>query len=128
MSNRLRQVQAVIHSLSPAEVEVWIVIDAEEVTPTTEVRGKLVGPRCMNLTTVEVAYPLRPFSRHPDRMPPLTRRVIIPEPSLWEPQHRMVYSVSVELWQDGRCCDHTDFNCGLRMAAEGREERAEGHG
>lgn len=116
MSNRLRQVTAEVRRLSPAEAEVWIVIDAEQVTPTTEVRGRLMGPRRAGATTVEVAYPLRPFPRLPDGVPPLTRRVVIPDPSLWEPEQPFLYRVIVELWQDGQRCDQAEFDCGLRMS------------
>src|SRR5262245_39031234 len=115
MSNRLRQVNARVHSLSPIEAEVWIIIDAEQVTPTTEVRGRVVGPRCANRTTVEVPYPLRPLARPLEGLPPLTRRVHIPDPSLWEPERPFVYRVIVELWQDGQRCDQAEFDCGLRM-------------
>ena len=90
------------------------------VTPTTEVRGRLVGPRCPGVTTIEVAYPLRPFPCQPGGVPPLSRRVVIPEPSLWEPQHPFVYRVVVELWEGGQRCDQRQFDYGLRMADGGR--------
>jgi hypothetical protein len=125
MSNRLRNVHALVRSLSPAEAEVWVVIEAEEITPTTEVRGRLVGPRCADRTTIEVSYPLRPFARHPEGVPSLTRHVIIPEPSLWEPERPFLYRVLVELWQDGQLCDQTAFDCGLRMGGAEATPRAE---
>ena len=127
MSNRLRRVTAGLRRLSPAEAEIWVVIEAEEVTPATEVRGRLIGPRCPGVTTVEVAYPLRPLPRHPDGLPPLTRRVVIPDPSLWEPQRPFVYRAVVELWQDGARCDQAEFDYGLRMAGrQGGEGPAPG--
>ncbi len=116
MSNRLRQVTAQLHRLSAAEAEVWLLIEAEQVTSTTEVRGRLVGPRCLGVSTIEVAYPLRPFPQPPQDLPALSRRVVIPEPSLWETQHPFVYRAIVELWQDGRSCDRAEFDYGLRMA------------
>jgi beta-galactosidase/beta-glucuronidase len=116
MSNRLRQVNVQVQRLSAAEAELWLLIEAEQVTPTTEVRGRLVGPRCPGVTTIEVAYPLRPFPRPPEGVPPLSRRVVIPEPSLWEPERPYVYRAVVELWEDGQPCDRAEFDYGLRMA------------
>ncbi|HEX5273632.1 MAG TPA: hypothetical protein VFW33_24215 [Gemmataceae bacterium] len=107
---------AKVHRLSAAEAEVWVVVEAEGAGPSAEVRGRLVGPHCPELSTIEVAYPLRPFPRHPDGVPPLSRRVVIPDPSLWEPQRPYVYSAVVELWDEGKACDRTEFDCGLKMA------------
>ncbi len=115
MKNRLRQVTAQVRRLSSAEAEVWLLIEAEQVTATTEVRGRLVGPRCPGATTIEVAYPLRSFPSHPETLPALSRRVVIPEPSLWEAEQPYVYRAVVELWEDGRLCDRAEFDYGLRM-------------
>jgi hypothetical protein len=119
MSNKLRQVTAQVRRLSAAEAEVWLLVEAERVTPATEVRGRLVGPRCPGASTIEVAYPLRPFPRPPQGVPPLSRRVIVPEPSLWEPGQPFVYRAVVELWEDGQRCDVAEFDYGLRMADGG---------
>ena len=116
MSNRLRQVNVQVQRLSAAEAELWLLVVAERVTPATEVRGRLVGPRCPGVTTIEVAYPLRPFPRPPEGVPPLSRRAVVPEPSLWEPERPYVYRAVVELWEDGQPCDRAEFDYGLRMA------------
>jgi hypothetical protein len=114
--NKLCEVNAEVHRLSPAEAEVWLQIDAREVAPSTEVRGRLTGPRCPGRTTIEVAYPLRAFNQLPPGLPPLSRRVVIPDPSLWEPERPFVYHAVIELWQDGKCCDRAEFDYGLRMS------------
>jgi hypothetical protein len=114
--NKLRSVTAEVRKLTPVEAEVWIIVEAERITPTTEVRGRLVGPRCPGTSTVEVAYPLRAFARRPDGLSSLSRRVVIPEPSLWTPERPSVYRAIVELWQDGARCDQAEFDYGLRMA------------
>jgi hypothetical protein len=117
--NELREVSVVVRRLSAAEAELWVRVEADEITPTTEVRGRMVGPRCACATTVEVAYPLQPFPRHPEGLPPLSRRVAIPDPSLWEPSQPFVYHIIVELWQDGACCDVAEVDYGLRMGRSG---------
>ncbi len=109
MTNRITQIEIRNRSLTPAESEVAITVHAEHVTPTTEVRGRLMGPTCPYSTTVEVAYPLRPFPG----AAPLTMRVIIPEPSLWEPVSPFLYHGPVELWQDGQRCDRVQVRHGL---------------
>ena len=119
MSNRILQVQVQDHSLDPAQAELWISVAAEQVTPTTEVRGRLTGPRCLHAATVEVAYPFRPLLRRPDGVADLTVRTVVPEPSLWEPACPFVYEGVVELWQDGRRCAEAAFRHGLRRVVLG---------
>jgi hypothetical protein len=113
MSNRIRQVEVRDRSLSPAQAEVYVLVTPEQRTPTTEVRGRLMGPSCPYSNTVEVAYPLRPL---PDAAEgeALAGRVIIPEPSLWEPESPFLYRGPVELWQDGARQDRVTVSHGLR--------------
>src|SRR5262249_6410724 len=113
--NKLREVRTEVRRLSPAEAEIWVLVEPDEITPGTEVRGRLIGPRCPGITTVEVAYPLQPFPRRPEGVPPLSRRVVIPDPVLWEKERPFTYHIVVELWQDWALCDQTEFDCGLRM-------------
>jgi hypothetical protein len=63
-----------------------------------------------------VAYPLRPLSpsQKPVESAGLTRRVIIPEASLWEPQCPFLYQGPIELWQDGQHRDQVIVRHGLR--------------
>lgn len=115
MSNQLRAVRAEVHRLSVVEAEIWIVIEVHAITPTTQVRGRVTGPRRPGATTVEVAYPLRVFDRLPPGLPLLARCVVIPDPSLWEPEKPFLYRVLIELWQDGERCDQAELEVGLRM-------------
>jgi hypothetical protein len=116
MENRIRQLKVRNGQLIPARAEVWISVVPEHQTPTTEVRGRLMGPRCPYANTVEVAYPLRvPPPHHvPTEPSPLTMQVVIPEASLWEPESPFLYQGPIELWQDGRCCDRVILSHGLR--------------
>jgi hypothetical protein len=99
---------------------VWVTVVPERVTATTEVRGRLMGPRCPYSSTVEVAYPLRPLPQPlPTTEANLTRRVVIPEASLWEPESPFVYEGPIELWQDGQCCDRQVVRHGLRTFSLG---------
>ena len=116
MSNQILHVRLSDHSLDPAQAELWISVTAEHVAPTTELRGRLMGPRCAYAATVEVAYPLRPLVASRTR---LSGRVVIPEPSLWEPSCPFLYGGAVELWQDGRRCDQTPIRRGLRRVLLG---------
>ena len=114
MSNRIVRVEVTTRRLSPVEAELWVAVEAEALTPATDVRGRLVGPRCAGVTTVEVAYPLRPLPRPPEGLPPLTRRVVIPEPSLWEEKTPFVYRAFIELWEGDERRDTRECDVGLR--------------
>jgi hypothetical protein len=114
MSNRIRHVEARDRSLSPAQAEVHVLVTPEQRTPTTEVRGRLMGPSCPYSNTVEVAYTLRLLAEATEGEA-LACRVIIPEPSLWEPESPFLYRGPVELWQDGARQDRVTVSHGLRQ-------------
>lgn len=116
MENRIRRIEVHDGSLNPVAAEVWIAVQMEYRTETTEVRGRLMGPRCLYSSTIEVAYPLRPVPSHqmPQEPSGLTVRAVIPEASLWEPQCPFLYHGPIELWQDGQRCDRINVNHGLR--------------
>jgi hypothetical protein len=101
MANQIRNVEIRIHRLTPFEAELWVVVVAETITSTTELRGKFVGPKSPTSSTIEVSYPLRPFTRKPSDLPDLCGRVIIPEPNVWKPETPLVYDATIELWHDG---------------------------
>jgi hypothetical protein len=105
MSNRILNVELRIHRADAVEAEIWVSVTAERMTPTTELRGRLVGPKCPGVTTVEVAYAVRPLPRPSIELPGLAGRVVIPEPNLWERVCPFVYDGVIELWQDGERCD-----------------------
>jgi hypothetical protein len=121
MTNRIREVRCVNHRLDPAQVEVRVRVAVERLTPATEIRGRLMGPRCPYSTTVEVAYPWRELARldEPAATARLILRAIIPEASLWDPQSPFLYQGPVELWQDGVRCDTVRLSHGLRAFSLG---------
>jgi hypothetical protein len=121
MENRIRRVTVEVRRLSSAEAEVWVVAEVEAVTPRTELRGRLVGPRCPGTSTIEVPYPLRPPPR-PASGPhgTLAARVVIPEPNLWTAAMPFVYEGPLELWQDGERCDTATVSVALKPAADER--------
>lgn len=114
MSNRICRVEVRERLLDPAQSELWVCVMPERQTATTEIHGRLAGPRCAYATTVEVAYPLRPFPQQPPGLPGLVRRVVIPEASWWEPECPFLYEGSVELSEDGETVDRRQVICGLR--------------
>src|SRR5260221_4152946 len=117
--NAFRQLSVRDRALSPTEAELWVLAEPERLTPTTEIHGRLVGPICPYSTTIEVAYPLRPFPKLPEGLPMLTRRVVIPEPSFWDPVAPHLYQGAIELWQDGILCERRELRHGLRVAQLG---------
>jgi hypothetical protein len=120
MENSLRHLEVRNRSLVPAQAEVWVTVVPERMDGGTEVRGRLVGPRSAYTATVEVAYPLRPLAPGVPGSPGgITRRVIIPEASLWEPAKPFLYQGPVELWQEGVRCAQVTVTHGLRSFSLG---------
>jgi hypothetical protein len=113
MSNRILSVTLRDHSLIPAEAVVHVTVVPQRLDAGTEVRGRLMGPRCRFASTVEVAYHLRPLPV-PTGQPALTLRAIIPEASFWEPNSPHLYAGPIELWQDGQRCEVVQVRRGLR--------------
>ena len=116
MQNRIRRVQMFPSRLDPAESELWVTVFPEQLTSTTQIRGRLMGPRCAYASTVEIAYPWREWSRQyeKDGEPSVCLRIIIPEASFWDPESPFLYEGRLELWQGGECCDQVEISAGLR--------------
>jgi hypothetical protein len=120
MSNLILRMGVQDRSLAPAQAEVWITVVPARLDAGTEIRGRLLGPRCTWAGTVQVAYPLRPLQPGVSLAGEgLTRRVVIPEASLWEPESPFLYEGPIELWQDGVCCDRATLRHGLRAITFG---------
>jgi len=109
MANRIRDVHVVNHRLDPHETELRIHVELDELTPTTQIKGRLMGPRNVYASTVEVAYPMREV----ERGPAIVMRVVIPEPSWWEPKTPFLYEGPLELWQDGQLCARETLSHGV---------------
>jgi hypothetical protein len=116
MTNGILHVEVRDQALVPAMTELHIQVVPRFRDARTELRGRLMGPRCRFASTVEVAYPLRPLSR-PAEEPGLLARVIIPEASFWEPASPHLYAGPVELWQDGQRSEVIQVQHGLRSLA-----------
>jgi len=101
--------------LNPAEAEVWITAVPTDCLGGMELRGRLMGPRCPYSTTIEVAYPLQPLPLQSEKPRHLTARVIIPEPSLWDPESPFLYQGPVEVWKDHKRFFEMQMSHGLRQ-------------
>ena len=119
MANHIRDIVVRDHRLDPVESEVWITVEPEERTETTRIGGRLMGPRCPYSSTVEVAYPLRPWNKEQGEndVENLTMRVIIPEASPWEPETPFLYDGPLELWRGDAKLDERRVSYGLRSLA-----------
>jgi hypothetical protein len=118
MTSRIRQVDILDHALDPTRAELRVRVVLYQDAPGVEVRGRLMGPRCPYASTVEIAYPLRPL-RDQDSGTTRTYQVLIPEPSLWDPESPFLYQGPVELWQDGQRCQVVQVSHGLRQVTLG---------
>jgi hypothetical protein len=126
MTNRILSLDVRDVSLVPAEAVVRVAVVPERLDTGTEVRGRLMGPRCRFASTVEVAYHLRPVGGGDAGS--VTSRVVIPEASFWDPQSPHLYAGPVELWQGGERQEVVTVRHGLRHLALGpRGLRLNGH-
>jgi hypothetical protein len=114
MTIKIDQLDVRIDLKDPTEPTVWIGVVAEGASPSVDVRGRLMGPRCRYSSTVEVAYPWRTAPRTPAGLTGIVRRAVIPEASQWEPTHPFIYEGPVELWDGEQLCDERRVRCGIR--------------
>ena len=118
MNNCIRETRVEIRRLTPTEADVWVIAELDSVTPGTELRGRLVGPKCPGVTTVEIPYVFRP-PRGLDVQSPksLAVHALIPEPNVWTVQTPFVYEGPLELWQDDMLCDVVRLSVGLKFSS-----------
>jgi hypothetical protein len=112
MPNQIRDLVVVNHRLDPIETELHLHVKVAELTPSTKVRGRLMGPRCAYSSTIEIAYRMTEV----ERIDHIVMRVIIPEPSCWHPQTPFLYQGPLELWNNGELCDRVEISHGIRWA------------
>ena len=118
MADRIRTVTVRPIRLTPTEAELAVKVEADGLAADAEVRGRLAGPRCKYAKTIDVAYPIRRLPGGAGHV----GRVIIPEPSWWDPESPFLYGGPVELWEGGQAVERVQVRGGLwhASAAGGR--------
>ena len=94
-----------VHRLDPTLAEVHI--EFANVPADVEVVGRVMGPRCPGMSTIEIAYPLHAIA-HP------VYRVLIPEPLLWSKDQPYVYEGPVEFLRDGQAAEKLWISFGVK--------------
>jgi hypothetical protein len=122
MTNSINDIRIRNHRLNPAEAELAISVTPEHIFSMTQVRGMIVGPQCRYASTVEVAYAFSEVSRKYEStdIPGIICKVLIPEPSLWDPVSPFLYKGQVELWESGKQCKVVHVTHCLRDLSLGR--------
>jgi hypothetical protein len=114
MTPRIRDIRIVNHRLDPHETELRVFVTVETATPDTEARGRLVGPRSVKASTIEISYPLRLVDRNRDEsQTTFELRVVIPEANWWSPEQPFVYEGPVDIWQDGKVVEQRAISHGI---------------
>jgi beta-galactosidase/beta-glucuronidase len=127
MSRIIRNVAIKDRLLDPAQAELRIEVELGETAPAVEIVGRLMGPHCLYSNTIQIAYPLRPLAETADERV-RSFRVIIPEPSLWEPESPFLYEGPLEAWQGSSRVAQILLRHGLRALTLGpRGLRINGH-
>jgi hypothetical protein len=108
-------------TISPTLADIRIIVRSTDLWSNQEMQGRLVGPQCRYATTIEVAYPIRPLPRDPERPTLISGQVLIPEPSLWEPQTPFLYRGGCVVYR-GRTKDfEATISRGIRHVALGKQ-------
>ncbi len=117
MTNHIVHHEIIEVNVDPAQILLYLRVEAAEWTPTTEVRARLVGPRNALARTIEVAHPFKPLKKPEEDVGPEVRsfRVVLPEPGLWSPSTPCRYEGSVELWQAGLRVDERPLHYSVYM-------------
>ncbi len=102
MASQLSSVEVQTTRFDPVEAELGVTAVVSAPAQDLELRGRLMGPRCVYTETIEVAYPLKPLPAEGDVPGDVLRaRVVVPEASPWSPKTPFRYEGPVELWQGG---------------------------
>lgn len=96
-----------VRHFDPALAELHL--EFADLPADVEVHGRLMGPRCPGVSTVEVAYHLRPLGTPPTS----TYRVLIPDPSLWSQEQPFVYEGPVEFVRGGAVVGRSTVTVGV---------------
>jgi hypothetical protein len=99
-----------VHRASPTILEMYI--DFADMPADIAVRGRVTGPRWPGVSTVEVAYPLRPRAESSSAF-----TVLIPEPSFWSTERPCDYLVRVEFVRGGTIAGTQVFTFGVASPA-----------
>jgi|SRR5262245_8802031 len=113
MSNRIKRVDVQQDRISTLEAELTVRVEIDGSAADVQIRGRVTGPKCTGIETVQVPYPLRPV---PSVGSELFARVAIPEPNLWTEERPFVYEGVVELWVSGAKRDSAHFKTAFKMA------------
>ena len=104
--------------LSTAEAELWVFVHLEAIDATTQLRGFLTGPRCNDVETVEINYPIKPLlrpSEYEEKI--LVGRIVIPDPNFWTSEMPFVYEGNVEWWHGGKYADSRPIRAAFKLVS-----------
>ncbi|MBI3821484.1 MAG: hypothetical protein HY289_02265, partial [Planctomycetes bacterium] len=96
-----------VKRLDPTLAELHI--EFADLPADVEVRGRVMGPRCPGMSTVEVAYPVQVVA-HPVYF------VLIPEPDYWRADRPCVYEGPVIFRRDGNVVGQIVLTLGIKAA------------
>lgn len=119
MTDGIRSVRVLSLRSTPAEAEVLLRVTPERPASGQALAGRVVGPRCEYVSTIEVAYPLREVRSERGEDGSLVARAIIPEPNLWEPARPFGYQVFLNLVEQGGSIGQRSSWVGFRDVALG---------
>jgi hypothetical protein len=100
---------------TPTVAEFLAHVTLDEPAAGCEFAGRVVGPCCAGVSTVEVAYLMRVVEVGEKTA---TMRCVIPEPNLWTPEAPFTYAATVELMANDESLDARSSNVAIRASTE----------
>lgn len=116
MTGSIRDLTVRLTRLTPADAEIILDVHLAVGQPTSEIRGRLIGPHCLYSTTIEVAHPVHMLPRAHGQPHSRRAKVIIPEPAWWDCESPFLYHGPIELWEHEHKIGETRLRIGLRHA------------
>lgn len=113
MTARMSDVTIRPTRLTPTEAVLAVELHTTMLTPTMELRGRLMGPNCLYSTTIEVAHPIRMTEKKSGHPATIRGKLVIPEPAWWDPQSPFLYHGPIEFWEHEHKIDETRVRIGL---------------
>ena len=96
---------------TPAVAEFIVRVELDGLAANSQVMGRVTGPKCPGISTVEVTYPLQLVESSGRTV---SLRGAVPEPNLWKPETPFTYAVGIDLRINGEVEDSRDCVLALK--------------
>lgn len=117
MSNRIVGQELIEVDVDPTQVHLYLRVEAEQWSPTTEVRAYLSGPINVLKPTEPGTFPFKALPNPEEDVDEGVNsfEVLLDNPALWSPESPYRYEGQVELWEGGVRVDAVPLHYAVYM-------------